>query len=325
MVSSQEMNVNLIKKEPKEASISKTGYRALLLFRLLLESPKTRDEIIEIFTKDPFIGKDLSKDTITNTANALRDCGCLIARPNMRTDFRYVLSDHPFAIKISKRHGQYLQNLRKSIISYGEWEKIEQLNRLYIKIAEFAQDTETRDMLLYNRPLKDIDDEILRDVVRYAKSKKTVNFSYNSPKNGIEDLKFIPDFIQFENDKLYVWGYSFKYDNIGYLRIDKIKSVNIISFEKNDKIFEEYRNKITKATYSLHDYCAQIFVESEHEKIIKKTKSKILVEATVYSEFNFLQKILSYGPDCALHEPQDLRTKFIDMVKNLRAAYDKEE
>lgn len=315
----------LLTTEAKEATISKTGYRALFLLRLLMEGSKTRDEIAEAFSKDPLIAKDLSKDTVTNTVNALRLAGCVITRPNMRTEFKYILTEHPFSIRISKSQVAYLQELRKGVISFCDWQLIDGVNKFYNKICCFVQDDKAREQLKSNHPLKKIDQKVLTDLVRYAKSKKTVNLVYNSAKNGMETLSFIPDFIQFESDKLYVWGYSFKYDNIGYLRIDKIKSVDIIDFSDNSEILDKYFSKITKVTYKLIGESALMFMENRQEKILRKITNGLLIEANVYSEFNFIQKLLSYGADCTIIGPTDFKVKFINIIKELRAGYPDEE
>lgn len=319
------MNEVSTQKEIKEASISKTGYRALLLFRLLLESPRTRDEILEAFSTDNLVGKDISKDTITNTVNALRLSGCVISRPNMRTNFKYILKEHPFSIKITKSHVKYLQDLRKGIISSGDWRLIESVNKFYSKICDFVQDDESKNELLYTQPLKNINQKVLMDLIRYSNSKKSVNIVYDSPRHGISTIGFMPDFIQFENDKLYVWGYSFKYNKIGYLRIDRIKSVDIVDFSENKKLIEYYDSLVYTVKYKLDGYSAVMYSEQPREKLIHKSKFGLIIEAKVYSEFNFMQRILSYGADCTIISPCEFKEKFIKSIKDIRAGYDDEE
>ena len=316
------MNQNTDKLTVKESGVSKTGYRALFLLRLLLESPKTRDELIERFSKDSVIAKDLSKDTVTNTVNLLRMAGCIITRPNMRTDFRYVLREHPFSAKLSKFDVKCLQALRNGIISLGDWQLIESVNALYGKIVKLTGDAQSHNELIYNQPLNIVDKKVLYDLVRYAKVKKTVSVLYDSAANGIEHLEFIPDFIQFENEKLYVWGYSYKYKNIGYLRVDKIKSVDIINFSDNSRILGKYFAQIPRVTYKLSGYAAYMFKEDRLQKIIDKNDDHIVVEATIYSEFNFVQKLLMYGYDCEIVAPTEFREKFVSIIREMRAPYE---
>ncbi len=312
-------------RDIKENVISKTGYRALFLLRLLLTSSYTREELSEIFAKDSFIGKDLSDDTITNTINTLRSAGCIIPKPNKKNNFKYSITSHPFSLKISESNAFYLHELRKGVIATGDWQLIDSVNNLYKKLAGFISDKYALELLTTKHPLKDIDKKVLQDLIIATKQKCTVNIHYRSAKNGWEDLSFLPDFIEFENEKLYVWGYSYKYENIGYLRIDKIKSVTQIEYGNNKEIYEKYLGLIKKVRYALTGLALHTFQENRFEHIISKSDSTIIIEASVYSEFNFIQKLLSYGAECKIIAPQEFKDKFVKILKSIRAEYEKND
>ena len=101
----------LIHKNTNKTAVSKTGYRALYLLRLLITAPRSREEILAAFERDIVIAKDkkLSKDTVTNTINTLKACGCDIKRPNSKNGFKYELVSHPFSPGINRTQFQYLQ------------------------------------------------------------------------------------------------------------------------------------------------------------------------------------------------------------------------
>ncbi len=309
-------------REIKENVISKTGYRALFLLRLLLTDSYTREELTEIFAQDPLIGKDLSEDTITNTINALRQVGCIIPKPNKKNNFKYSITLHPFSLKISETNALYLHELRKGVISTGDWQLIDAVNNLYNKLAEFIPDKYTKELIKTKHPLRDVDKKVLQDLILATKQKSTVEIRYYSAKNGWEELSFIPDFIEFENEKLYVWGYSYKYNEISYLRIDKIKAVTQNTYRSNKEVYEKYLKMVKRVRYELKGLASHTFSENRFERIISKTESTIIVEAEVYSEFNFIQKLLSYGPDCKIIEPEEYKSKFVEILKNIRAKYE---
>lgn len=318
--------LNAPKREIKENVISKTGYRALFLLRLLLTQSYSRDELTAIFANDPFIGKDLSEDTITNTINALRNAGCIIPKPNKKNNFKYSITSHPFSMTISANNAMYFHELRKGIIAIGDWQLIESVNNLYSKLADFVEDKYSKELLTKKHPLRDINKKVLQDLIIATKKKVTVTLCYRSArKNELESLKFLPDFIQFENEKLYVWGYSYHYENIGYLRIDKIKSVNFVDYSDNTTVYEKYLNLVKKVRYALTGLSSHTFQESRFEKIIKRDEFSILVEASVYSEFNFIQKILSYGQECKIIGPEDFKKHLVKILKDIRAGYDDEQ
>ena len=106
-----------IKNLNQDKNISKTGYRTLYLFMELLKSPKTRDELLDCLKKDIILKNECSKDSITNTINALRKVGCVISRPSLRTKNKYILKSHPFTKTLSKENIDALLTLRESITS----------------------------------------------------------------------------------------------------------------------------------------------------------------------------------------------------------------
>ena len=55
------MKLNPNKLPSQDTNISKTGYRALFLLMKLLESPKTRAELIECAAQDPVLNKDFQR------------------------------------------------------------------------------------------------------------------------------------------------------------------------------------------------------------------------------------------------------------------------
>ena len=57
--------------------ISFTGFKALIIFSLLLESPKSYDEIIDYFANHDYIKETISIDTIRVYLNSLKRIGCV--------------------------------------------------------------------------------------------------------------------------------------------------------------------------------------------------------------------------------------------------------
>lgn len=305
-------------------NISKTGYRALFLLLKLIESPKTRDEILACLKDDPIIKTEQSKDTVTNTINALKKAGCVISRPTQRTNNKYVLKSHPFMISFSKENIEALLSLRESIVTLNDWQLLVNLNTLYAKIAKYAPDLASKNMLFFNHPLKNINLAIVRELLLHAKLKKHTIITYDSPKYNEESLYFTPEYITLENGKLYVWGYSPKYNNISYLRIDRIKKVNLINFLGYNSEDAKFEKPNIEVKYKLKGLSAMMFIEDENEIIESETPDKeysLTIKATINNEFNFLQKILSYGTDCLLISPKYFKEKLFEKIKAIKMEY----
>lgn len=305
-------------------NITRTGYRALFLLKKLSEIPLTREEIIQLLQKDSIINKDLSKDTITYTINTLKKAGCVISRPTKKTNHKYILKSHPFNIRLKPVHVKALQSLRDTFATYEEWELLLYLSNLYIKLAKIAPDEESANIFRFKHPFKNIDLNIMNTLALYARAGKKAVLLYESPVHGIETLEFCPEFFTLERKNIYVWGYNLKYDTTGYLKIDHIKDIvsNIYSAPKAPE--NSFQKTPVNVKYILRGESASLYIPNEYEVLLKKENSKdpvITVRAEVSNKFNFYQRILSYGTDCTILEPEQIKDEFIKILKSIKAGY----
>lgn len=315
----------LVEQKPESNSnITKTGYRILLLFKLLVESPRSRKEINEEFEKDPVLKKGISNDTITNIVNALKKSGCVIKRPDISTQYRYILKKHPFTTEISSKALIGLQTIRDGITSFSDWQLLCKINRLYAKFSNYALSEKDTELLLNEHPLKNIDSSILEQLVKFCETKQLIKITYKSPLYGTERLTFIPDFISFENKVTYLWGYNLRYKSIGYLRIDRIKNLKEAFVADAGIIFEQYTSSILKVTYKLSGFSKIAFEPNRFEQIIIENKDYIVVESKVFNKFNFFQRLLAFGTDCKVLTPKSYVEEFLLELKNIKESYTNE-
>lgn len=308
-----------------DSNISKTGYRALFVLMKLLEAPYTRDELVEICKNDPIINKEFSTDTITYTINTLKEAGCIISHPNQKYGHKYFVKYHPFNPLLKKEHVSALQELRESIATLGDWALVIYLNNLYIKLARIAEEEEAKQLLIYNHPLKGIDYKILNELMVCAqRTTEHINITYDSPENGLEELEIAPEYLTYENDKLYVWGHCKKYDQTSYLRVDRIKRVNTVTFTFRSDKEKIYARPLLKAKYKLKGYSALMYSDNEHECILEhneKSEYPLTILAEVKNEFNFYQRLLSYGTDCLIVSPDSVKQEFLARLKKVKSRY----
>ena len=315
------MNFLQNKELNENHNITKTGYRALFLLSQLIKQPLSRNEIIEILERNPVIGKDLSKDSITNTINTLRKAGCIISRPSQKTQNKYVLKFHPFCIGLDKNQINALQTFRDAVIAHEDWQLVLHINNLFAKISKLAPDNVSKQILNTNHPFNDINIDILNTLILFIKTHKKAKFVYKSAGYGLEELEFSPEYITFENNKLYIWGHNSKYDSFGYLRIDKIKEVTTPIYNAPKSDVQNFDRPSVTVEYILKGSSAQTFVCNEYEEIIKKEESIITVRSHVKNKFNFYQRILSFGTDCKLLSPQSVQKEFLQIIKDIKAGY----
>lgn len=319
------MTKSLEQKSESNSNISKTGYRILLLFKLLFESPRSRMEIDKEFEKDDVLKKGISYDTITNIVKALRKSGCIVKRPNIGTGYKYILEKHPFTTEISEKALEGLQKIRDGITSFSDWQLLCKINRLYEKFANFTMNEKHADLLLYNHPLKNVDINLLEELVKHCESKQLLKITYTSPIFGTERLTFIPDFISFENNVTYLWGYNLRYQAIGYLRLDRIKSLKKTFCVNTNSILEQYESCILTVTYKLTGFAKLAYEPTRFEHIIIENPDYIVVEAKVFNKFNFLQRLLSFGLDCKILTPRSYIEEYLLALQNIRETYTNEK
>jgi len=307
-----------------ENNVSKTGYRALFVLRNLIKSPKSRDELIDLLIKDNFLSSDVSKDTITITINTLKKVGCIISRPSKKNGNKYVLKSHPFNKILSEKNIKALCSLRDNISTLSDFYLLIYLNNLLFKIAHLAPNIELQNQILYKHALNKIDFRILNELIIYSELKKTTNICYYSPENGKENLDFNPEYFTFENGKLYIWGYCEKFNDISFLRVDRIKKVNLVTFAGKNELCENCSTKEETITYKLKGYSYRMYLENKNEKIIAENNNDeypITIECSTNNKFNFFQRILSYGTDCVIVSPIHIKQEYKKILKEIKREY----
>ena len=62
-------------------------------------------------------------------------------------------------------------------------------------------------------------------------------------------------------------------------------------------------------------------VLEENEQIIETTDDGIIVEGKYYNDFIAAQRILSFGANCIVYEPEDFKQDIIQKLKSMRRVY----
>ena len=82
--------------------ISLTGMRGLVIIGLLMEAPRTLEEIRAKLIELNILEQEHSNDILRIDLNTLRAMGCEITHANAKTNFKYVLLKHPFSLNITE-------------------------------------------------------------------------------------------------------------------------------------------------------------------------------------------------------------------------------
>lgn len=293
--------------------ISLTGYRALLLLRNLIISPKSKEEIIALFSSDPITSKSVSIDTLRLTLNTLKMAGCTIERPSKKNNFKYTLINHPFKLNLSSQDIDVLISSCEKSAEFNSREKILILNNFYKKIFNISIDENLKIQAKESLALNFVKKDILLTLSKPNIKRKKINILYKSRENGFEILEIIPIEIVYENKKLYLKCFICKYNNTGILNIEKILKINSIEMHKTydfkdtfDVIFEVFDKE---------------FKLKNNEIEIEQTLNSKIIKAEVKNEFLFIQRILELGDNAKIISPVDFKKKLIRQISNIRELY----
>lgn len=311
-------------KEPlkKLDNISLTGYRVIQLFLMLAEKPRSDEEINNAFENDPYLSRSVSKDTLGIYLNTLREIGCDISRPKSKNNYKHVLNKHPFKYKFTQEDAQIWISLFKSISTLNNWrlinklflfleiciDKVDSESDGYIKLKEYLTNN-----LLFNKP--DILYKV-RKLELLCKKNQPLQLDYAYHK-GLKKFEIIPEYILFENKKFYLCCISQDYDDQLNLRIDRIKN-----FNKINKPNYQIEKKSTNITFSITGDLRSCYHLSPEDKIISKSDNELIIKANIKNKFKFFQRILSYGSECTIIEPSEIKSLFTAKLEQMLKIYD---
>lgn len=294
--------------------MSLTGYRTLVILGALLESPKSNDEINEYLFNNQYIKEKFSGDTLRIYINSLRAIGCEITRANQTNNKKYILKSHPFTYNIPKSQLVALQKLYKNIYGKLSIRELIELEDLFFKLAMKTENENTRSFLQNISLLKNINRNILNDLLLHCNNKNQIVFLYNSLKSGERKIEIIADKLSFKSDKLYLFGTNLTHKQYSFFPVEKILNICEIKFSKNNFDLPPLNVK-----YEIYD---KNYILEPDEKIIQKSENIILVESNAKNEFSLMQRILSMTDECKVVEPEDFKQKLIEKLKKMESGYE---
>lgn len=294
--------------------MSLTGYRTLVILNLLMESPKSIDEINEYFFNHQYIKEKFSNDTLRIYINTLRCIGCEITRANKSNKQKYKLVSHPFNYDIPKNQISSLEKLYKNMYDKIDIKDVISIDNLFEKLSLFNKNKETQSALRSFSILKNINKNILEDLITHCKNKNQITFLYNSPKSSAKTIEIIADKLSFKSKKLYLFGNNLTHNQYSYFLVDRILEICSIKLQKEKK---EFMPK--KVIYELKN---MDYIPEPDEKIIEKTKDKLVIEVASKNEFSLMQKILYNANDCKVISPEDFKIMLLEKLKVMEKSYE---
>ena len=295
--------------------ISLTGMRALVLVGLLIQAPRSLEEIKEAFINYNIMERSHSDDIIRIDLNTLRAMGCEISRATARTNYKYVLTKHPFELNINDGDIGILSKAYKKIKGKCNIQLLLDYDNLFKKIAEFTSNKEIKEKLYGISILKDFSIELIQVLLEDCRRKNRLKILYQKTTDDEESIKdIIVQKLVFNNDKIYLQGFNLEKQAPIILHIKRIKDIIFRIAGDNQINFQT-----TKVKFHLKSF--GVLELNEDENIIKSDENGYIIEGDYHNDFIAIQRILSFGSDCTVLEPENFKNKIIEKLKSIRREY----
>ena len=160
--------------------------------------------------------------------------------------------------------------------------------------------------------LTDINPDFIKKLKECCNNKSIVILEYVSGKR-LTKFEMETAFLKYEKNRLYIWGYSNKYNDFSYLRVDKIKSFEIID-KMPQKSHETgtIRYKMFNREYSLE----------KTETLVEKNENELIIDYKIENKFRAVQKFLELGSECKIISLESFKQEFILTLKEIRGGYE---
>lgn len=295
---------------------SLTGARAIAMIGLLIVAPRSLEEIRQKFIELHFMDESHSDDILRIDLNTIKNMGCEISRSSAKTDFKYVLTKHPFSLPLDSDDIKALKKVYNDCKSKITIPALIDYHNLFAKIADYIDDDSVKESLLGISLLKYYDTNLLENILSDCQDERTIKILYTKATSSVaKEKEVVAQKLVINNNKIYLYCFDTQKQEPVMLNFRGIKSV--LSRKMRSSSFEA---KTTKVIFFLKNISAENL--SDEETIINADDNGYLIEGDYYNQFIAIQRILSFGSDCTVQEPIDFKNLIISKLKEMRKIYE---
>ena len=296
--------------------ISLTGVRAIALIGLLIVEPRSLEEIRQAFIDMKIMEESHSDDILRIDMNTIKAMGCDISRSSAKTDYKYVLSRHPFSLPVSDEIIKTFRRVYDKLKDKADIATLIEYDSLFKKVAPYIFDYDQREAFLGISAIRYFDTELLQELLDCAENGEIVELAYVKPGTYGEKIKeILAQKVVFKNDKVYLYGYDVNKKDSVILSLKGIK--RLISRKLSKKGFEP---KTVNVRFFLKDFGMDT-LENE-ETIVSTEENGYIIEGKYFNDFVATQRILSLGSNCVVISPVEFKNSIISKLKEMRKIYE---
>lgn len=296
--------------------MSFTGFKSILIFSLLLEGPKSYQELREFLQNHEYLHEKISVDAIRIYINSLREIGCNVIKKKYDGITKYSIDKHPFCLKLNDKQIKSLIKVYKAIVNSIEVTDLLALQQFFVKISEYVENDNLKMKLANISPIGNIDKSLINELLSYVNQNAEITIYYNSANSGKKNITLLADRLFIDNGKLYLAGYNSEYNNYSNFLVSKI--IKIVSVNLNKKTLE-IPNLVVRYKYISDDN--QKLKLLKNEILIEDNKDFQIIEISSKNKFEILQRIMSLSSNCTVISPDNFRQYVLSILKQMKEGY----
>ena len=296
--------------------MSFTAFKSMLVFTLLLEGPKSYEEIQKFLENHEYLHETISIDTLRIYLNSLREIGCTINKKTKNGVTKYSIDSHPFLLNLNEKQAKSIIKIYKAISKNIEVTDLIALQKFFEKISHYIENEELKEKLKNISPLTNIDSKLISDLIKFSQNNNEISIYYNSSTSGKKDITILVDKIHVNNGKLYISGINSEYDTYASFLVNKIIRINSVNI--NEKTLQV--PEITVGYRYNTDFNENVEL-LDNEKIVEKNDNYLVIEITSRSKFDITQRIMSHASKCKVLYPEDYKNYIISTLRKMKEGY----
>lgn len=303
-----------LKYKDEAKQISSTGARALLVLVSLLMKPRSFEEIRQFLIECGFANEQYSIDTVRMDLNTLKAIGCQISKAIKTNNYKYSILSHPFKVKMMPMEIFFLKEAYKQITKTCSPETLLNYHYLFLKLAQIVSSEEAKESLLGISILKGMDINLIKELVSDEKHHNKIKIEYAVTSKRTEIYDITLERLGLRSEKLYAFCYNHTFKKRTFLRVSKIRKILCKFFDKSSLFGLDSYVKFSLTRNYIHPL-------EENESIIETQDDKAIIEGRYYNDFIAIQRMLSFGSDCTVLEPNEIREQIIEKLLEMKEKY----
>ncbi len=306
-------------KEVSYNAIFYSAFKALIVLELLMQSPKTLDELCDALIKSPHVKSNISKDTLRVYINSFKIAGCKVEKKltgEKHREYAYFIKENPFRPVISNLQIEKLFDIYDVIMYNMPFEEFLNTDILFRKFMECFNNPVFNEAYCAHSLLKDMDFDLLRTLEQCCQENSLVTVLYNSPRSGLKEIPIIAHQMKIQSDKLYIEGFGMEYNQEAIFLLNRIVKITNIVSSANIKMPED---NMIDVICEFYDSDIEL---TPNETVISQTDSVRTVMHKTSNKVLNNHRFLQLAQNCKIISPQEYRDEFITGLKNVKGIYE---